>query len=96
VPDLSWDTRMILPRDTLALVMKAKDRALVRGKHKLVYRPLKSGPHIQMFDLSVDPHCQSPIAPDPALVGRLREEIISDPEEFYLAWPRDVFEKAFK
>jgi arylsulfatase A-like enzyme len=95
VPDLSWDTRMVLRREALSVVMQAKDRALVRGKHKLVYRPLKAGPQLQMFDLSADPHAQSPIPPDASMLSRLRKLITSDPEDFYLAWPREVFEAAF-
>lgn len=95
VPDLSWDTRMVLRRESLEVVMKAKDRALIRGRHKLVYRPLKSGPQVRMFDVSADPHCRNPIEPDPKMLRRLREEITADPEEFYLAWPRETFEKAF-
>jgi arylsulfatase A-like enzyme len=96
VPDLTWEGRLVIGGETLARVMKAKDRALIRGARKLVYRPLKSGPQIRMYDLLRDAHGQSPLPPDPEMVKRLREILAEDPEEFYLAWPREIFEAPAK
>lgn len=95
VPDLSDEARLVVPREALAAVMRAKDRALIRGPWKIVYRPLKSAPRVEMFDLRSDPHCLNPLPPSPELSRLLREQIMQDPPEFYLAWDRSVFDAAF-
>jgi len=95
-PDVTWDSHMIVTRDMLSRIMKAKDRALIADRRKVVYQPLKSGPRVEMFDIAADPHCRAPQRPDPELARRLKSDIERDPPEYYLAWERDVFDAAFE
>jgi arylsulfatase A-like enzyme len=95
-PDFTWHSHMIVTRDMLSRIMKAKDRALITDRWKLVYQPLRSGPRVEMFDIAADPHCRVPQRPDPDLAQRLKSEIERDPPEYYLAWERAVFDAAFE
>ncbi|QQR79342.1 MAG: sulfatase-like hydrolase/transferase [Deltaproteobacteria bacterium] len=94
-PDRRIDSQLLIPHDKLMMVMKAKDRVFIQGRYKVAYQPLKTGPLVDMCDLEQDPWCQKRLKPDPQLAQKLKAEIMKDPEEFYLAWPREVFDQGF-
>lgn len=96
VPDLTWKTQLVIPQETMRKVMLAKDRALIRGNQKIIYRANKSGPMIYQCDLSADPNCERHLLPDPKMAEALRAGIARDPEANYLAWPKTNFEAAFQ
>ncbi len=94
-PDRSIDSMLLIPPDKMNLVMKAKDRVLIQGPYKVAYQPMKSAPLVDMCNLSKDPWCEHRLPPDPVLAQKLKAQIMKDPEAYYLAWPREVFDKVF-
>lgn len=57
VPDRSSGTLAIKPEYSKA-ILSAKDRMIRRGRWKLVYQPLETGPALRLFDLATDPACR--------------------------------------
>jgi arylsulfatase A-like enzyme/glycosyltransferase involved in cell wall biosynthesis len=78
VPDKARGTLAISP-EFLPRVIEAKDRMLRRGRWKLVYQPLDSGPLYRLFDACTDPGYKTDLS-------RTHPEIVSEMKVELLAW----------
>ena len=75
VPQPTDGTLVVKPGYRQA-VLAAKDRAVQRGRWKLLYEPCAGGPRLALFDTRTDPACARDIAPrHPAKVHELLVEL---------------------
>ncbi|MBI2798860.1 MAG: sulfatase-like hydrolase/transferase [Gammaproteobacteria bacterium] len=75
IPDQASGTLAIKPAYRARLIA-AKDRAVVRGRWKLLYQPLIDGFFLGLFDTASDPGCQHDLAAThPTVVNLLWHEL---------------------
>jgi len=102
-PDPGWDYRMVIPQQMYPTVMRAKDRAILRGDWKLVYLAMRGRPTLRLYNVRRDPDCLKPVpfenGPFQPLARDLHAWITADPhQEFYLyeAMTRWEFDRLFQ
>jgi hypothetical protein len=94
VPDQVSGTLAFKP-EYRRLIVRAKDRSVVRGRWKLVYQPLREGYLLRLYDTAQDPDClQDRLALEPGvaetLVAQLREFLLDDDILLEDSWPESA------